>query len=265
MNSIDKIRALDAHFLELIKENETNIADEIQSSNMPLTVFELMKFVAQITSLKDGILNLVEERNFYCINLLHRGCIENFVKAFYLWLMSLRVHDDSFVRKYMEINSINEVYSLVHKKLKKCGLQRRELYTQLQANNLLFKKYSFDEFYRAKQEFTFSNILKKLSEDLDQKHIPVAFLHALLSKYDELSSFVHGGPRSAMETMSIFKHPEEARNEIFHNEIKNIVEISVLMPMHLLSLILIILLQNGKNKQIAKFYNDTNKIIKEIS
>ena len=40
---------------------------------------------------------------------------------------------------------------------------------------------------------------------------------------------------------------------------------SVLMFMQLWTLILIVLYQKEKNEQIAKFYNNTNKMIKKLS
>ncbi|MBR1373691.1 hypothetical protein IJ556_04485 [bacterium] len=256
MNHIEEIREIDENFFELVKENTNNVVEQIWQSHMSLTSFELMNSVAKIASLKEGIFSLADERNFYCINILHRGCIEVFLKSFYIWLMALRTNDDSFVKKYSEINAINELHTALYKKLKKCGSSQKEIYQQLGQNKQVFMKYRFKEFAKLRQEFTFGNMLEELSGDLSQKNIPIDFLHTLLSKYSELSSFVHGGPIADVQTTEFFKQPDD---------ISDIVEISVLMFMQLWRLLIIILLQKSKNEQIVQLYNNIVKVIKKIS
>ena len=232
---------------------------------MPLTGEELINSIGRILSLKNGIFVLEEDNNFYCINILYRACIESFLKAFYIWLKAIQAKDDSFIIKYREINLIKEYITPLHKELKKVGLSRRKTYQALQEKDPLLKKYNFDDFSKYESQFTYTHIIEELSLFLGSKDIPVHFLHTILSEYDELSSFVHGGTTSIIETTNFFKHLEDTHNGAEVNEIKNKIKMSVLMFMQLWTLILIVLYQKEKNEQIAKFYNNTNKMIKKLS
>lgn len=188
-------KEIDPYFLRI----RDFLFEKLKTTDRPLSIYSLSTFVPKVDSLRNGIFITLSRDEHYSANILFRAIIEHSVKAIYIWVKILTSSDDQIGIDYWTfgqdrenvdyVKSLENTYKILNIKppqsakdiLNEIGVTSEE-----KSLNLIREK---------SEQFVYKNMVAYLA--ISQKDIPgPSLFNSILTKYSELSSFVHGGPAS---------------------------------------------------------------------
>ncbi|MES2749158.1 MAG: hypothetical protein V4606_02075 [Patescibacteria group bacterium] len=211
---LDTANDVNNSYFELFETGMPILNDHIKGWSDKVTLIVLMEFIVRLSTIKNGLLQLGKEDNYYSMNVLYRSFLEHWLKATYIWTRYSNEKSDETGNEYRSLVRIGEEvqYGI--------SLKRMSEIMDLESKNLnvwqhiikhlpSLKDTSHQSVKDAVANFDYKNIIRYLSE---HKAPGSDFIPALVSDYSRLSSFVHGGPSTIdsyhSETDDHFKQSE---------------------------------------------------------
>lgn len=192
--TLTSIRHRDAQQSAVLRKVEVPIAVALQGTTFETTACVMGSLVERMGLLKDGILDLAEAGNLYCVNVLFRVFLEHVLRTMAIFRKSSSDHSDDFARHYLKLE-VNEFYQYL-KACKAAGLD-----IEGTPKGVLDQRFSQARSLREKdvremaEPFKYRELIKTI-QGLVPRDTP-SFLEKIIPNYSKLSGFIHGGPSAA--------------------------------------------------------------------
>ncbi len=184
-------------------ETISKFLEKLKETDKPLSIFSTTSFIPKIESLRIGIFELAKIEEYYSLNILFRSSIEQFIKFQYLWMKTIENKNDEIGIDYWVfggqqekidyVKALSQSYQMLGISSAKSALET------LQDLGILSNELSAGQIKKRTEQFTYKSMTFYISEKV-KKGESLPILNAVLPRYSELSSCVHGGP----ESVSIF-------------------------------------------------------------
>ena len=181
-------------------ETISKFLENLKETDKPLSIFSTTSFIPKIESLRIGIFELAKIEEYYSLNILFRSSIEQFLKFQYLWMKTVENNNDEIGIDYWVFGgqqekidyakALSQTYKMLGISSIKSALQT------LQDLGIISNESSASQIKKRTEQFTYKSMTFYISEKTNKgESLPI--LNAVLPRYSELSSCVHGGPESA--------------------------------------------------------------------
>lgn len=176
-------------------QNAEELIAELKQSEYSNSILCLMGLMGTINSLKLAAFDLVEESDthLYAIKTLLRPAIEHFLRFSYLHVQLIENKNDYSGEEYRKYSVISETIAMVKSRfaLEPDKTIQTKVLKQLKSSHKL--EISNSQLDKIVLKWSYKNIARKLDNVLNKDKQQRSFIRTLVSKYSELSSFVHGG------------------------------------------------------------------------
>jgi hypothetical protein len=170
----------------------------------------MTSLVDRLGYLKDAILDLAEQDNFYAMSVLFRVFLEHILRANVIFMKAASEHSDDFANRYQEL-VVSEAFDYL-RAYKAAGLDMAASpKTVLDQWFPRARSLAEKDIRKLAEPFRYLKLIRTTRDLLGAKSPD--FLTKIIPNYSELSGFVHGGP-SAAEAIARFGEDDSRRAEM---------------------------------------------------
>lgn len=198
--TLESIRARDARQSAITKKLEAPIPVALEGTIFETTSRVMASLVDRMEHLKDGILDLGNRGNLYCVNVLFRVFLEHVLRTLAVFMRASTDHSDDFAERYLQLG-LSEAFEYLNA-YETAGLDIAD--SPKGVLNQWFpqaRSLSEKEVRKLAEPFRYGALIKTIRE-LVPTDSP-GFLDKIIPNYSSLSGFVHGGP-SAGQSIDSF-------------------------------------------------------------
>ncbi|OHD56668.1 MAG: hypothetical protein A2Y33_13175 [Spirochaetes bacterium GWF1_51_8] len=254
------IRKKDDMVFQLLSKKLFELPALGEKTSYPKTCMILIAFLVRVNFIKCSIIDICEKDDNYSSKILFRSLIEHYFKFLYVYINAIKIKNDSFGDEYQFYLDYKERILLL-KSLKKNAKIFEQYNKDINNFQLLcevypeYKALSENEMNRRTKQFEIDNIIEFLSSQGFQKDS--AFLEAIIPKYSELSSYVHGG---ILAEKNLFYDSDYEKSI---NQIKEIVDLTLAIDIGTKSFVMMFFFIATKEKEFLFFSKRFQEIMKE--
>lgn len=244
---LDEANDINESYFQLLEEGMPILRQYIRDCSERVTLTVLLEFVIRLATIKNGLLQLGKEDNYYSANILYRSFLEHWLKSTYILVRYLNEKNDESGNEYRSLVRIGEElqYGTSLKRMSEIlDSEHKDLnvWQHITTHIPDLKKVPHQTVKDAVVGFDYKNIIKYLTE---HKAPGSNLIPAIVSDYSRMSSFVHGGP-STIESY-------ESDSDDHFNQTKGMIRFSINMTaIYTYSVFALTLRKNDKNSEKMK-------------
>jgi hypothetical protein len=179
----------------------------VKNSSFPNTAKALLRFVRKIEEIKNGLSFMVNEKNLYTASILLRCLFEHEIVAYYIWTKYRIENNDACGTHYYIDYFVSEQFKRERYNLSLEGISKN-LETKQNLESLKIKlpfledasQKDIEKISTIAYQFDIRDIAKYLHKEVPKtdsySEVNQKVILNALFEYNQLSSFVHGGPTS---------------------------------------------------------------------
>lgn len=196
MTWLDSAKEKDKEYFHILRRAIPLFIEFSQKHPHKKTLLTLLTFQTTLSFIRNGLIVLSEDDNFYSASALYRVYLEHWLKGTYILGRYTIEKNDNVGIEYNSIgrigeelkygNSMKQVSEILNAETK--NLDTWDALCGFDSN---LKKFDKKEVIKNIKKFEYKNMAKYI---VDNKIPGSDWAHAFFSDYAELSSFVHGGP-----------------------------------------------------------------------
>lgn len=182
------------------RKYENDVQDLIKISNIHYSAETIYILVNNSESLFNEILNSVIDDNFYAASILYRSLTEYFLRLLYVYLRTTNDKNDKAGYEYLillkenETRQFNNSIAELNNYIKEFNFSVKRKYLKPINSSITVEQTKL-----AKYNYSYRNIIKYIFQNYNYLNLQgpnELFFFTVMQEYNELSSFVHGGPTS---------------------------------------------------------------------
>jgi hypothetical protein len=211
-------READGQYANLVQQSAA-LWKTIETTRFPETYRAMFAFCAKTNCLKSALSDLIDANNPYVFKLVFRCLCEHYLKFTYLWVRFAQEKSDAAATEYFAYCGASETRDYVSAVVAAQAILGNAVAVDVaSALTDVFPEaagMSTRELDIVSQQFSYRSILKFMASDFPG--IPPAdrpFLASVVPEYAILSSFVHGGPHTDLDTNVGPRALQECRERI---------------------------------------------------
>jgi hypothetical protein len=194
----------DAYF-EVIEEIMPLALEFAKQCRHKATFYALLSFYTHLSTIKNALLTLSAEENFYSTKILYRVYLEHWLKAMYIWTRYTNEQTDNVGTEYNSLGRIGEELKYGNStkevlKIIQAETSNLDVWDLLCKYNPALNSLNKTDIKNNLSKFKYTNIAKYLIEN---KAPGSNWVSIIIPEYSELSSFVHGGPSATNQYASV--------------------------------------------------------------
>jgi hypothetical protein len=208
-------READAEFGDLVSSS-ASLWETVKTTRFPQTYRAMFAFCAKTNCLKSAMFDLIDAGNSYAFKLVFRCFCEHYLKFAYLWIRFMQEKSDRVGVEYFSYCGAAETRDYVNAVVAAQAITGNTVAAGVAATITdMFPEgagMSPRELDAVSSRFSYPAILHFLAHDAPSALLPDrAFLASIIPDYALLSSFVHGGPHTDLDTSGGPKALRECR------------------------------------------------------
>lgn len=189
------------------------INGDVESSDFQWSYKSLLRNTAKIDFILNGI--IAASDNFYASQILSRCLFEHYLVGYYIWLKLKLERNDNIGKEYYQYYFSSEFFKQNNydfsvekiKENKKDNLTTIEKIIQKYPELSELEQSELDNVHKVSKQFDIRQIGSYLNNKIENTY-NLQRLHLcmldFLQKYNQLSSYVHGGPLSELQTFESY-------------------------------------------------------------
>jgi hypothetical protein len=209
---LDEIRERDRQLSQEAPAGDA-LAMVLKGSPLEKTGEVMSSLLANLESLKSGMLDVAESGNAYAMNALFRAFLEHMLKLLGVFLKSINDRSDDFAKLFQRLLVVEAgqyVKAIEAAKLDAGAAKHSALAPWFKEAAAMSNK----EREAAESPFKYKRLIETI-HDLAALGVGPQFLRKIVPNYAELSGFVHGGPSTTLILKAI--PPDQMRAKLVHD------------------------------------------------